>query len=59
MITLQTAIREIVTSDIPLQHYEALHLTGERFKLEKGVWVRRTFLLPREMELVFEVPSRD
>jgi len=58
-LTLQTAIREILTTDKPLQHYEALHLTSERFRLEKGVWVRRTGFESKVFEIIWEVPGRE
>jgi hypothetical protein len=57
-ITLQTAIRQIATASHELQQYERLHLTRERFRLEKGVWVRRTYFEPKHYDLVFDLTGK-
>ena len=56
--TLTTALREIVRTDHTMQPWEGHYLTREGFKLEQGLWVRRTGFEPRVFELVQEVPRR-
>lgn len=56
--TLTTAIREIIRASHNIQPYEGRQLTVEGFKLEKGIWVRRTYLVPQEFELVSQVRRR-
>ena len=57
MFNIKTDIREILTHDHQLQHYEAVHLNSEHFKLEKGVWVRRWALDTRTFGAVYETPT--
>lgn len=57
--TLTTAIREIIRASHAMHPYEGHHLTTEGFKLEAGVWVRRSYLEPVDFDLVFMVQRRE
>lgn len=59
MFKLTTAIREIIRIDHTPQPWEAHSLTVAGFKLEQGLWVRRTSLKPMEFGEVYCVPSRE
>ncbi len=56
--TIETAIRQIARPAHAMQHYERLHLTRERFRLENGIWVRRHHLEPQEYPTVFNVSGK-
>ena len=55
MFTVKTAIRLVASSDHPIQQYEALHLSRERYALENGLWVKRAYPKPKQHETVFEI----
>lgn len=55
--TMTTALREIIRAD-SLQPWEGHQLTVDGFKLEDGIWVRRTRFEPVRFEHVCQVPRR-
>ncbi len=54
---LETAVREILRPTHQMQPFEATYLTRARFRLEKGVWVRRVYLEIQTLEAVLDVPE--
>ncbi len=59
MFTLTTALREIIRADHTIQPWEGHHLTLEGFKLEQGIWVRRTAFETKRFDHVCETPERE
>lgn len=56
--TLDTAIREILRPTHTMQGYEGTHLTRLRFRLENGVWVRRSRFETLKLAVVLDVPEK-
>lgn len=54
---LTAALREIIRAD-RLQPWEGHQLTVDGFKLEQGVWVRRTAFKPVQFDHVSQTPRR-